>query len=299
MLWEIALSSMWVHTSLVMAGLLLLLPRGLVAKSLGVYFLMVACVHQPAKPSLGEAWVEWVDVGQGLSVVVRTANHTLIYDTGPRYTDFNVAAVTLIPLLKHEGIRVIDQLIISHADNDHRGGIPQLMRGFVINEMRVGQHLNDIPAKQISCHQDDTWVWDGVRFEQWRVPGVWVSRNNHSCVLRISVGGQSVLLSGDLEKDAEQALLTRHLPMQSTILSAPHHGSKTSSTDALLSAVAPAVTIISSGFLNSYHHPHPSVLKRYDTFHVKKLDTAQVGHIRVTLKGGDTIGITCHRDKKC
>ncbi|MFI4956831.1 MAG: DNA internalization-related competence protein ComEC/Rec2 [Gammaproteobacteria bacterium] len=298
-LWEQAVPGPRLAICLLLASGLFMMPRGLWARALGGYFLLLLLIDTPERPDAGQAWVTWLDVGQGLSTVIQTSDHVLVYDTGPQYDDLEVATFTLIPFLKHEGIRRIDQLVVSHADNDHRGAIPRILRSFEVKEMIVGQHLPDIPRDQTPCNEDKTWEWDGVRFEQWQVKGYWISPNNHSCVLRITAGEQSILLLGDLEREGEWALLRDRTDLKANVISVPHHGSNTSSTKDFIKAVQPDYAIFSAGFLNSYHHPHPAVVQRYDALGVKKLDTGQVGSIRVTLTGRTDIGIACHRDEKC
>jgi competence protein ComEC len=289
----------WMAVALGLSGILFALPRGLNAGILGFYFLMIVIVYPPEKPEDNEVWVTWLDVGQGLSTVIQTKNHVVVYDTGPQFESFDVATFTLIPFLKYHGVREIDMLIVSHADNDHRGGVNVVLETFQVHDMRVGQRLPDISMPQSLCHEDKRWEWDGVLFEQLNVPGEWKSSNNHSCVLKITASGHTVLLLGDLERDAEAALLRSHPGLSAQIISVPHHGSKTSSTLQRLEAVKPEYAIFSSGFLNRYHHPHPTVLKRYDALGIKRLDTGKVGAIRVTLDDKDDAGIICHRDKKC
>lgn len=298
-LWEQSTVGPWMALCLLLASGLWLVPRGLWIRGLALYFLCVPLLYVAKKPGIGEVWVTWLDVGQGLCMVIQTHAHVMVYDTGPKYDDFDVASLTLLPYLQYAGIRRIDQLMISHADNDHRGGIPQLLARMDVEVIKVGQYLPDIPREQQSCHEDAQWEWDGVRFEQWRIPGEWDTPNNQSCVVKVTAGNYAVLLLGDLEKDAERVLLAKGVDLHASVISVPHHGSKTSSTQALLEAVAPAYAIFSTGFLNSYHHPHPSVVKRYDALNVTKLDTGQNGSIRVTLSGKDDIGINCHRDNKC
>jgi competence protein ComEC len=298
-LWEQAVPGPRLALCLLLSSALFMMPRGLCARALGVYFLFVLLLDVPERPEPGHVWLTWVDVGQGLSTVIETSEHVLVYDTGPQYDDLEVATFTLIPFLKQKGIRTIDQLMISHADNDHRGALPRILRTFDVKQMVVGQRLPDINASQTLCDEDKTWQWDGVRFEQWRVKGHWTNSNNHSCVLRIVTGSQSVLLLGDLEREGEWALLRDRVDLHANVISVPHHGSNTSSTADFIKAVQPEYAIFSSGFLNSYHHPHPKVVERYESLGVKRLDTGQVGSIRVTLTGRTGIGISCHRDKKC
>jgi len=214
-------------------------------------------------------------VGQGLSVVVQTAQHTLLYDAGPKYNEQSDAGSRIVvPFLRGEGVSKLDGFVVSHNDNDHSGGMPS-----VLSLMPVSWFASSLPAsaempaiqKRRSCFSGQTWTWDGVRFEMLypmieSYDDASIKDNHRSCVLKVTSLSGSLLLSGDIEKSDEQALLTVDADrLKSDVLVAPHHGSKTSSTIGFIQAVSPNVSVFTSGYLNRYKHPAPQVLERYQT----------------------------------
>lgn len=238
----------------------------------------------PPHPKLGEAWIDVLDVGQGLAIVVRTQAHVLVYDTGAGFGERAVAEFTLLPFLHHEHIKRIDTLMISHADNDHRGGYAVLK-----SELPITQTLSGEPRDAVEqpCKAGQAWHWDDVSFSVISPgPKPTQDHNNHSCVLRISVGTHAVLLTGDIESAVERVLVAEG-QLKADVLVVPHHGSKTSSTVAFVAQVQPQHAIVSAGLMNRYHHPHPEIVKRYDSQGIKLWNTAQSGamHVKISRSG--------------
>ncbi|HBI22606.1 MAG TPA: DNA internalization-related competence protein ComEC/Rec2, partial [Legionella sp.] len=170
----------------------------------------------------GTARIDVMDVGQGLAVVVNTAHHTLIYDTGVQfYQGGDMGERVVVPYLKTMGIKAVDKVVISHPDLDHRGGLASLEAAYPIHELIV-----DNPAfykRGFSCHQYPDWEWDGVLFHFFAIKTALKSKNNSSCVLRISTQGGSVLLSGDIERLAEDDLVSTHgHQLAASVLVVPH-----------------------------------------------------------------------------
>ena len=212
----------------------------------------------------GEFAVHVLDVGQGLSVVVQTKNKTMLYDTGARFANGGtVAASVVLPWLRHYGIRRLDYLVISHADNDHIGGLDDVMKAVGVAETHTSvEKLWGDTA--FDCSKLPPFAVDGVRMEYLNAGKRYESANNQSCVLKLSALGGSFLLNGDIEKLPEGDLVeTYQEQLNSDVMLVPHHGSKTSSRPVFINAVAPRDVVISSGFLNSYGHPAGSVVSRY------------------------------------
>lgn len=281
----------WLALSLALLSLLLLgLPRGLPARWLGLLGLLPLLFPVLPRPAWGEAHFTLLDVGQGLSAVVETQQHVLVFDTGPRFSDrFDTGKAVLVPYLQHRGWRAVDTLIISHGDNDHIGGAASLAE-----QLPVQQILTSVPEKiawatTTTCQTGQHWEWEGVQFSMLH-PTAHNSRkgragNNHSCVLRIRLGEQHVLLTGDIEASAERQLLA-NAPQQlaADILVVPHHGSKTSSTLAFIQQVQPHYALFPIGQANRYGFPHPTVAQRYQDAGITVLDTAQAGAIEFKLQ---------------
>jgi len=256
---------------------LLLLPRGMIGKSLGICFFLPAFFPHVDKPKYGEIGFHLLDVGQGLSVVIRTKNHVLIYDTAPAYEQKVVAESTLIPFLRGKGIQEISRLVISHHHFDHAGGVEALQQAF-----EIGDILSSEPKKVWGasyCKSGQKWQWDGVQFEM--LSGEKNYYKNNSCVLKITTGKSSILLTGDIEKEQEYRLLKQNL--KSDILVAPHHGSKTSSTQGFVERVKPRYVLFSVGYKNQFKHPRPQIIARYQMVGAQILETQHSGTISFQL----------------
>lgn len=217
-----------------------------------------------------------LDVGQGLSVLVQTASHTLLYDAGPKYNEQSDAGSRIVvPFLRGEGVVKIDGFIVSHNDIDHSGGMASVLALMPVTWLASSfKEKIEAPETQnkLTCFAGQVWVWDNVRFEVLHptIEGyddLKVSDNNRSCVLKATSQAGSILLTGDIEKEAESALLnTMPEKLKSDVLTVPHHGSKTSSTSAFIAAVAPNISVFTAGYLNRFGHPKPLILERYQSF---------------------------------
>ena len=234
----------------------------------------------PTRSGFGEKMFEvvFLDVGQGLSVVVHTLNHTLLYDAGPRYrSGFNLGEVVVIPYLNARGVSHLDGVVISHGDNDHIGGAEVLLERFPVN-LVLSSVAESLPSANY-CVAGQKWEWDGVVFEI--LSPFQTSpkpHNNASCVLRISTKTASVLLTGDIEQETELQLIaeshsisnsptkdSRGGRLRSDVMLAPHHGSKSSSIQQFIDAVSPRWVVVSAGYLNRYRHPNLGVVQRYQS----------------------------------
>ena len=263
---------------------LLLTPRGWPLKYMGI-FLLLPLIFPVTKPlKYGEVEFTLLDVGQGLAAVVQTQSHLLLFDAGPRFSpSFDTGAAVVIPFLRQKSIKKVDMFIVSHQDNDHRGGVNS-----VKDEIQVEKLISSFDMKNAEhCRAGQQWNWDGVDFEILN-PDESVSyrkRNNASCVLRIKAGEDAVLLSADIEKKAEKQLFESYgNELQSTYLVSPHHGSKTSSSAQFLEAVKPGYILIPVGYRNRYRMPHKTVISRYKERNAVILKTYQSGAI--TLRFG-------------
>lgn len=263
-------------------AMLLASPRGIPARWLGLVLLLPAALALPEAPPPGHFRLTLLDVGQGLSAVVQTQGHVLVFDTGARFNStFDTGSAVVEPFLHRQGIENIDTLVVSHGDNDHIGGAASLLKDF-----SVGQIMSSVPERlgpgAGACHAGQRWEWDGVSFAMLSPLANFEKENDNSCVLRVSSPSGAALLTGDIEQAAEQQLVERYGPaLRSDILIAPHHGSNTSSSAAFLAQVRPGTVLIPLGYRNRYHFPHPEVLKRYQAMGAKILDSAQAGAISV------------------
>ncbi len=290
--WATPSPPLWVAVAAVAASFALALPGPRRWRSLALPFLLpLLFLPEPwrvlPRPAPGQFAAIAMDVGQGTSVLVRTAQHSLLFDTGASLpAGGDMGARVVLPVLQALGVRRLDTLLISHQDNDHVGGAQSVVRGVPVDLLRSslpddhpllhrppGNASDGAPAlPHQPCLAGQAWTWDGVRFEvlhptQADLLGRQrLSTNALSCVLRVQAdGGQSLLLTGDIEAPQEQALLAREGTerMRSTVLVAPHHGSRTSSTPAFLAAVQAQEAVIQAGRRNRYGHPSPQVVARY------------------------------------
>ncbi len=261
--------------------ILVLTPKGWPAKYLG-FFLILPLIW-PSRQILNEGEVEvtLLDVGQGLSVVVQTQQHALLFDTGPRFSkNFDTGSAVVIPYLRQKNIKKLDVLIVSHKDNDHSGGLKSLQQNIKINKILTSYEEESSEA----CYTGQRWLWDGVEFEILNPDAelVYKKRNNASCVLHIRAGKDSILLSADIEKKTEKRLVQNQADkMKSTYLVSPHHGSKTSSSQRFLDAVDPEYILIPVGYRNRYRMPHAAVIARYKSKNIPILKTFNSGAITV------------------
>lgn len=272
--------------ALALAGVaLLLMPRGLPGRWAGLVLLAPALFGwRPAFTVIptGGYRATVLDVGQGLSVVVRTRAHTLVFDAGPAYrTGFDTGESIVVPFLRHIGRPRVDRLVISHADLDHRGGAAAIVR-----ELSVGRWVG--AGGDLSCRAGMHWRWDGVDF-RFLYPtsderAAAQSSNERSCVLRVAGPGGRLLLTGDLEAAGEQELLARDpAAVAADVLVVAHHGSASSSSAAFVDAVAPAFALISAGWQNRWGFPAPAVVARLERAGAAIHDTASGGALDVRV----------------
>lgn len=284
----------WTVVLALVAVAWLLAPRGTPARFAALPLLVPLVVVVPARPAPGSAWIDVLDVGQGLAVVVRTAGHTLLYDAGPAYgAEADAGERVVVPFLRGEGIARLDRMIVTHLDTDHSGGAASvaavLPTGILLSSLPARHPAAKHPAWHVPCHAGQSWTWDGVGFAMLH-PGADAARdgarrtNALSCVLRITAGARSVLLTADIEAREEAALVARvPAALRAEAVLVPHHGSRTSSTPAFLDAVGARLAIVAAGYRNRFGHPRPDVLARYVERGVTVLRTDRGGRIRLDL----------------
>ncbi|MBR7799048.1 DNA internalization-related competence protein ComEC/Rec2 [Undibacterium fentianense] len=305
--WQIPVPSWWMFLLAVVGTLWILAPRGIPFRAVGWIFYAPLLLNPVSKPQQGEMSVTAFDVGQGSAVLIETAEHRVLYDTGPGLQiDSNSGTRILLPYFQARGIGSLDKLIISHADNDHSGGALSILNGIEVNTLSSSlpsDHPIVEAAKHAeSCVAGQSWDWDGVHFEILHpVPVIYTSpkwkTNALSCTLKVSTKSKSLLLAGDIEAIQEDELVNS-IPdkLRSTVLLAPHHGSGTSSSSGFLQSVRPEWAIFQVGYLNRYHHPKHDILQRYHDFGIKPLRTDISGAI--TLQFGDTLSVSQYREKR-
>jgi competence protein ComEC len=284
----------WALVCAAVGTIVLLAPLGWPARAVGGVWLLPLIFVRPPTPATGEAWFTLLDVGQGLAAVVRTHSHTLVYDTGARFSSrFDAGSAVVVPYLRQAGIRTIDMLVLSHGDNDHAGGATSVLAAFpVVRQLSGSPDLAGAP-----CAAGQRWQWDGVEFVVVSPPESLAGRhNNGSCVLRVSSPYGTVLLAGDIEQRAEVLLLEAGLPVAAEVLVAPHHGSRTSSTPGFVERVRPRYVLFPVGYRNRYGHPHPRVAERYRSQGARLYDSPTGGALEVRFDR-EGIAVTRYRER--
>jgi competence protein ComEC len=256
---------------------------------LGVPLMLPVLLWQPHRPPAGQFELLAADIGQGNAVLVRTAAHTLVYDTGPRFNQESDAGQrVLVPLLKALDERV-DTVLLSHRDSDHIGGAPAVLamqpQATLLSSIEADHPLQALrPAARCIATREggQRWRWDGVEFEMLH-PGAAdydtaTKSNALSCVLRISNGAQTALLVGDIEQPQE-ARLVAEVPesIRADLLLVPHHGSKTSSSAVFLDTVQPRLALVQAAYRSRFGHPAASVVARYRERGIQVVDSAHCG----------------------
>ncbi|WP_194715582.1 DNA internalization-related competence protein ComEC/Rec2 [Noviherbaspirillum soli] len=287
--WAAPIPAWWMFALGLTGMLWLLAPRGWPARWLGLLLWLPLLLNAPDAPEHGFR-VTAFDVGQGNALLVETASHRLLYDTGPAYTpDSDGGSRVILPYLRYRGISRLDAMLVSHSDIDHAGGalsvLDEIDVGWVGSSLEPDHEIINQASRHSRCLAGQNWTWDGVRFEMlhptpsiYDIPGQ--KPNGRSCTIRVSAGGVSMLLAGDIEAPQESQLLSgmpQRLP--STVLLAPHHGSGTSSTPDFLDAVAPQIAVFQVGYRNRYRHPKAEVEQRYALRQIRGLRSDRDGAI--------------------
>jgi competence protein ComEC len=304
--WTAAAAPAWAAAGGLLGGTLLVLSLPWRLRLLGLALLLPLLWPLPTRPPEGRFELVAMDVGQGTAVLLRTRTHLLVYDSGPRYhAESDAGERLLLPLLRARGERRVDLLMLSHSDTDHVGGAASLLRQLPVAALASSLppdhplHAAGVPHR--ACAAGQRWTWDGVGFEVLHpAPGATEAPqprpNAVSCVLRVQdAHGVSVLLTGDIEARQEVALaLTDPQALASTALMVPHHGSRTSSSEVFLDAVAPRIAFVQAGYRSRFGHPAPPVLARYEArgIALRRSDTCGAW----TWDGGG--GGTCERQAR-
>lgn len=302
--WQQPAPPWWCLVAATAGTLWLVAPRGVPWRATGLALMAPAFAWPVAAPAPGEAWVVTLDAGQGLAVLVRTANRALLYDAGPAFgTESDSGERIILPYLRAVGVSRLDALVVTHNDIDHSGGAASILQ-----TLEVDRFLSSLPgaspllalAPAQRCAAGQAWEWDGVRFEMLHPAADAQERrtNNLSCVLKVTARGSAMLLTGDIEREAEAALLERDVgALRADVLLVPHHGSRTSSSAAFIAAVAPRAAVVPAGYRNRFGHPAADVLGRYADAGValRRTDLEGAVEARLSARGAKVEG---ERDRR-
>ena len=288
------------------ATVLLLAPRGLPARWLGMAGLVPLFTVAPAALQAGAVQIVVLDVGQGVAALVRTERRALLYDTGPQFgPGADSGSRVIAPYLRAAGVRRLDGLIVSHDDDDHWGGAASVLQAvpvaWLLTSLPDLDPLVVLAEPSLRCAAGQSWEWDGVRFEvlhpsrtSYDDPAI--RDNDRSCVLAIDAPGGRVLLPADIERRSEEALLrSARGQLRADVLLAPHQGSRTSSLPEFVSAVGARVVVFPVGYRNRFGHPHHEVVHRYAEGGARVYRTDRDGALTILVSPTGAISVTPHR----
>ncbi len=264
------------------------LPRGWPGRYAALIGVLAMLVWRPLPPPdrCFDTW--FLDVGQGLAIVVEAGDYVMLYDAAIAWRGGgSVAEQVIQPFLVSRGVRRIDDLVVSHNDLDHSGGVRAILSDFDIGRVIVGEPLHGVDA--IGCAKGLTWTVGGVLFEVVHpVTAFRTQGNDGSCVLRISSGRHAVLLTGDIENNAERMLVRSGADIGADVALVPHHGSLTSSSVPFVDSVRPQYAVVSAGYANRWGFPKADVVARWEDKGAQVLTTAASGavYFRVCADGG-------------
>ncbi|MDP8221070.1 MAG: DNA internalization-related competence protein ComEC/Rec2 [Candidatus Stygibacter frigidus] len=271
-----------------------------------IFLLFIPClilIPQLHFENKGEFMITCIDCGQGdLSFVELPSGEKLLIDTGPNDHQRGTADSSLLPWLSQRGISKLDYVIVTHAHDDHYGGLMAIFKALkvnsVITSVQFWQDINDIELNtafareksQLITISDTTSIWLGNTRLLFLLPDssfIANNQNNKSLVIKLMRGDFSALFTGDIEEEAEKWLLTNYYDLlDSDFMKAPHHGSISSNTVDFIQAVNPKVCFIPAGKNNRFRFPHQTVVQRYDFLNdhlvTAAYDGALVLHINAT-----------------
>ncbi len=259
--------------------------------------------------------VTMLDVGQGEAILVEVPGRgRMLVDAGGLLGDgFDVGERVIAPFLWHEWVDRLDVVVLTHPQSDHIGGAATILRTFPVGEIWTGGSPAVSPM--------DVWIQEYLRHRRiphrvvaagdsplhWGEAGIRVLHpgpdgadesplrprrplgvNDRSVVLRVQLHDRAILLTGDLAREGEAAVLRSGAALTAQVLKVPHHGSRHSSTEEFVHAVRPAAALLSVGHRNPFRHPHPEVVARYEAAGVRLWRTDRHGAIRVEMRAGET-----------
>lgn len=280
-------------------ALLMVQGRIVFFRWLGVFLFVPVLLPDVEAVPEGEFRAMVIDVGQGLSVLVETRDHTLLYDTGKAYrSGGSVARFSVIPVLQERNLTRLDRLVISHGDNDHAGGYRDVVDEVDVGRLESGSEDWRSKFAAENCRSGEVWRWNGVEFRYIHPEQpVIANDNNDSCVLHIRSAGCSLMIPGDIEAVIERQIITAMPDSDAYWLIASHHGSSSSSTQDWLKVVAPEVVIFSAGAANRYGHPAAAVVDRVEALDQRWYNTASSGAVILEESASGCVE-RAHREEK-
>lgn len=279
------------------------LPKGL-NKAMVFSLLFLALINIIAYQTDYSMAVEFIDVGQGDSILIRSKDGNYLIDTGGNpFDDFDVGKNIVLPYLEKEGIFKLKGVFISHFDADHCKSLPYLIDNMEIENIYLGYEreendlYNQILEKAKKRKIPVRLLKQGDKIKVNHNTNIYVvgpndellnssntSDNDLSLVLLLKYYDYNILFTGDIERLGEEGLM-KSLNLDVDFLKVAHHGSNTSSGEDFLKKFKPKVGFMSVGRNNSFNHPHEEVLERYKKHNIELFRTDELGLIRLKLDG--------------
>jgi competence protein ComEC len=262
-----------------------LLPQGWLGRNVALLATLALVSDRVEGPPEACVDVHMLDVGQGLAVVVRTRQRTLLYDTGARFPGgADMATRVVLPYLSTRRITRLDRLVVSHSDIDHSGGTARVLSALDVSKVLAGEPDELAGGTAVACRRGEAWRWDGVGFRVLHPPGGGRHiGNDASCVILVEAGDARLLLTGDIESGVEGVLVRSGLPGPVDIITVPHHGSPTSSSAVFIRSVSAQTALVSAGYRNRWGLPRPEVVQRWEDAGAAVLVTSYDGAIGARL----------------
>ncbi len=314
--WQQAAPPAWAVLLALLGGMVILLPRGFPAPWLGALLFLPLLTVTPMRPGAGSAQVVVLDVGQGLAVHVQTAQHDLLFDTGPAFSaEADSGNRIIVPYLRAVGVRRLETLVVSHQDKDHEGGAASVLTALPIGELLSSlpyEHpLSAAPVRHRDCQSGEHWEWDGVRLRFLHPPAAWGGdgagapgnrrqTNALSCVLLVEAGERRLLVTGDIEAAQEAMVLAQLAALGVTgvdVVTVPHHGSHSSSSADFVAGLRAREAIVPVGYRSRFGHPRPEVVARWEAAGSRMHRTDLDGAVSIAL-GSEGVSVVRERERR-
>lgn len=292
---------------LALAIFILFLPRGVLSKA----WVGICCIPLifPQQKQTDFA-LTVVDVAQGQAIFLNLPTQKMMIDTGGSFNEskFSIGRQVVVPYLKRQGIHQLDQVILSHLDQDHSGAFPAIAEQIKVKQVLSNENDGRFNKENFQyCHAGQVWQYGQVKIEvlspaENSLNNVALQQNELSCIVYIQVQNaknyQNFLIMGDAGWEAEFNLLQHYPNLKVDVLVLGHHGSQHSSAYTFLETLKPKLAVISAGFDNRYGHPHPIVLARLKALNIPVVDTIKQGSIEFQLDAQQNIQMSSYRSTK-
>ncbi|SEL73744.1 DNA internalization-related competence protein ComEC/Rec2 [Acinetobacter sp. DSM 11652] len=292
---------------LALAVLMFFMPKNVIPRLwipvLGVALLM-------PKRDDGYDIIEILDIGQGQSILLQSSGKNALVDTGGSFDEntFSIGESVVVPFLIQRGISKLDQIFMSHLDQDHAGAYRAIEKHIQIDQVISNEKDDRFQQVKFDYCRQHQQVQLGKINIQFLSPAesqlnfVSQNRNELSCVIYLTLpyanDFKHLLIMGDAGWETEYSILKQYPELKVDILILGHHGSRHSSSYDFLKNTKPKIAIASAGFDNRYNHPHPVVKERLKALNIPLLDTQSKGSIRMTFDKNGDVQFRYHRDQK-